>query len=320
MWREGASTRCGECQRGRRRHKERVGKCESCGVGFTPAAQSGPMPKWCRPCAENRRRETNREKSRRWREANPEGWKGGAARGRPSVERVELPCAACGERLLRRKSDVARSRTGRVFCDSKCRYACGVVPRRGGTKQCEHCGGDFYVVPSVVESARFCSKVCRDEVQRSGRTELVCSVCGQSFAVKASRLRLYETVTCSRACDAKRRTKNGVGRHHNGREVIRWSTGYLFLWEPDHPHAMRNGWVAEHRWVVEQRIGRYLRSDEHVHHVNGIKDDNRSENLVVLGHGEHSSLTGRERRAAYLAMKAEIEEYRRQFGELHTKN
>lgn len=34
-------------------------------------------------------------------------------------------------------------------------------------------------------------------------------------------------------------------------------------------------WVYAHRWVMEQALGRPLRRDEHVHHRNGQKDDNR---------------------------------------------
>lgn len=63
--------------------------------------------------------------------------------------------------------------------------------------------------------------------------------------------------------------------------------GYVYIWMPEHPNAVSRGYVLEHRLVMEKMLGRYLFPDEDVNHINGKKDDNRPENLVVVRHYAH---------------------------------
>lgn len=72
-------------------------------------------------------------------------------------------------------------------------------------------------------------------------------------------------------------------RSHNFKEG-RWktNTGHWLVYKPEHPFCNNNGYVYEHRLIIEDKLNRYLRPEEVIHHINGIPWDNRTENLHLI--------------------------------------
>ena len=57
--------------------------------------------------------------------------------------------------------------------------------------------------------------------------------------------------------------------------------GYRIIYLPGHPNANRYGRIAEHRKIMADKLGRPLRQGESPHHKNGVRLDNRPENLEL---------------------------------------
>lgn len=57
--------------------------------------------------------------------------------------------------------------------------------------------------------------------------------------------------------------------------------GYVIIKVPGHPEAKATGWALEHRVVMSDHLGRPLLAHENVHHINGVRSDNRLENLEL---------------------------------------
>ena len=64
-------------------------------------------------------------------------------------------------------------------------------------------------------------------------------------------------------------------------------SGYIYQYNPDHPNSTKTGYVMQHRLIAESIIGRYLTTDEVVHHIDGDKSNNDPTNLEVLTRSEH---------------------------------
>jgi hypothetical protein len=71
---------------------------------------------------------------------------------------------------------------------------------------------------------------------------------------------------------------------------VKTRDGYVLVRQPGHPRAGGNGYVKRSILVWEEAHGRPVPEGVATHHVNGIRDDDRPENLLVLTPSEHSKL------------------------------
>lgn len=80
--------------------------------------------------------------------------------------------------------------------------------------------------------------------------------------------------------------------------ISRNAKGYKRVKMPEHHRADRKGYVLEHILVFEKETGIQVPDGCCIHHLNGIKDDNRIENLCLMTHSAHTTFhnTGAKRK------------------------
>lgn len=182
---------------------------------------------------------------------------------------------------------------------------------------CEWCKGPL----TKPWQTRFCGHPCRASA-RGAATKIdhtrACKVCGNTIVRRPRKGGVG--VVCSDACLRESRRQVGLANVAAGKgpppnpmteerrerarkritgEAAPWWTGaknrprvrYVMIRPANYPFPQSldsQGYIAEHRAVMEAHLGRALTATEVVHHINEDKRDNRLENLMLFASsGEH---------------------------------
>lgn len=159
---------------------------------------------------------------------------------------------------------------------------------------CKQCGREFNGKPSAHRI--YCSKACHISAQTTS-SEVQCYACGKTIMVPPSDH--AERHFCSQECrltwlSQYVKQEVNVAGHSSGHKArhlteLNKRRNRLLALEPN--AANRGSYYRQkHRKIMEELLGRKLLPNEDVHHINGIYDDNRPENLMVMDHSDHLKL------------------------------
>ena len=120
--------------------------------------------------------------------------------------------------------------------------------------------------------------------------------CGNEKTVTGNQLTSGKTKSCGCLAGSKHKQlrEKGIFTKRTDRN------GYVIMHYPEHPNSHKSGTILEHTYVMSEHLGRPLKPNENVHHINGVRDDNRIENLELWCKSQPSGQRVNEKQAFYV--------------------
>jgi len=131
-----------------------------------------------------------------------------------------------------------------------------------------------------------------------------CDWCGKKFEKRLCRANRSKNTFCGKDCFSKYQKEHHprywlgkkfskghiekIVSKHKGKSnmwrggKVKNMQGYILIYKPTHPNCDSRGYIREHHLVMEKEINRYLNKEEVVHHINGNREDNQIENLILF--------------------------------------
>lgn len=179
--------------------------------------------------------------------------------------------------------------------------------KTGKNVVCKECSKEFYKSGEKLSRSEnhFCSAICASEFRKK-RIIVQCCVCKKEHERTPSGLKKAKKyIFCSNKClKIGYKGKNFSGffkkgnkeerciNYKNGEQI---ANGYVMILSHKHPNKNKRNYIYKHRAVMEKSIGRYLRPEEVVHHIDFDKKNNDISNLMLFSndsehHKYHNSL------------------------------
>lgn len=143
--------------------------------------------------------------------------------------------------------------------------------------KCNICKKDF---KPIRKEQIFCSHKCFGIYNRK-RILWKCNLC--DYTEYKIRCRARTSKYCKNCCKGARYKGSLNGNWKGGFKMH--VDGYKYIYKPDHPFSVNHKYIMEHRLIFEKHLGRYLKSNEVIHHINENRLDNRIQNLKLYQSG-----------------------------------